>query len=59
MIELLQYNFDHIDFIDEQAGLDFDCPLDIHCTYSRDPIPIINMFYVNRYSSFVKSYYNE
>ena len=38
MVELLQYNFDHIDFIDEQAGLDFDCPLDIHCTYSRDQL---------------------
>ena len=38
LIELLQYNFDHIDFIDEQASLNFDCPLDIHCTYSRDQL---------------------
>lgn len=38
LIELLQYNFDHIDFIDEQANLNFDCPLDVHCTYSRDQL---------------------
>jgi len=34
--DLLRYNFDHIDFIDETVDLGFDCPLDAHCTYSRD-----------------------
>ena len=38
MLELLQYNFDNIDFIDEIADLDYDCPLDIHCSYSRDQL---------------------
>jgi len=34
--DLLRYNFDHIDFVDEAVDLGFDCPLDAHCTYSRD-----------------------
>jgi hypothetical protein len=38
LIELLNYNFDHIDFIDESIDLGFDCPLDLHCTYTRDQI---------------------
>ena len=38
LIELLKYRYDHIDFIDEPTCLGFDCPLDIHCTYTRDQI---------------------
>ena len=38
LIELLQYNLNHIDFIDEPVDLGFDCPLDLHCTYTRDQI---------------------
>ena len=36
--ELLQYSLNHIDFIDEPVELGFDCPLDLHCTYTRDQI---------------------
>ncbi len=36
LIELLQYKYDQIDFIDEPVYLGFDCPLDLHCTYTRD-----------------------
>lgn len=36
--ELLQYNFNHIDFIDEKVNLGFDSPLDLHCTYTRDQL---------------------
>ena len=32
---LLKYQFDHIDFIDSSTDLGFDCPLDVHCTYSQ------------------------
>lgn len=35
---LLQYRFDKIDFIDEPVELGFDCPLDLHCTYTRDQL---------------------
>ncbi len=35
---LLQYNFNRIDFIDEPVDLGFDCPLDLHCTYTRDQL---------------------
>jgi hypothetical protein len=38
LIELLKYNYNHIDFIDEPVDLGFDCPLDLHCTYTRDQI---------------------
>ena len=38
LIELLQYNYSRIDFIDEPVELGFDCPLDLHCTYTRDQL---------------------
>ena len=38
LIELLEYRLDRIDFIGEPADLGFDCPLDLHCTYSRNQI---------------------
>lgn len=38
LIELLDYNYNRIDFIDEQVDLGFDCPLDLHCSYTRDQI---------------------
>ncbi len=38
LLELLEYKFSKIDFIDEPVALGFDCPLDIHCTYSRDQL---------------------
>ncbi len=36
--DLLRYQFDHIDFIDSPVNIGFDCPLDAHCTYTRDQI---------------------
>lgn len=38
IMELLQYQLDRIDFIDEPVDVGFDCPLDLHCTYTRDQI---------------------
>lgn len=38
LVELLQYNLDRIDFIDQSSGLPYDCPLDVYCTYSRDQL---------------------
>jgi superfamily II DNA or RNA helicase len=38
LIELLQYNLNQIDFIDEPVDIGFDCPLDLHCSYTRDQI---------------------
>ena len=35
---LLKYRFELIDFVDSRLDFDFDCPLDLHCTYSRDQI---------------------
>ena len=35
---LLQYRFDRIDFIDAPVNVGFDCPLDLHCTYTRDQL---------------------
>lgn len=38
LMELLKYNYDHIDFIDEPVNIGFDCPLDLYCHYTRDQI---------------------
>lgn len=38
LMALLQYRYDHIDFIDEPVDVGFDCPLDLHCTYTRDQL---------------------
>ena len=38
LISLLRYRFEQIDFIDEPVNLGFDCPLDLHCTYTRDQL---------------------
>ena len=36
--ELLRYKYDRIDFIDMPVDVGFDCPLDLHCTYTRDQL---------------------
>ena len=38
LMELLKYNYNHIDFIDSTPNLGFECPLDVYCTYTRDQI---------------------
>ena len=38
LIELLRYKYERIDFIDEPVDLGFECPLDLHCTYTRDQL---------------------
>ncbi len=38
LCSILRYNFEKIDFIDEEVDLGFDSPLDLHCTYTRDQI---------------------
>lgn len=38
ILDLLYYNYDKIDFVDEPVDFGFDCPLDLHCTYTRDQI---------------------
>jgi len=40
IIELLEYNLNHIDFIDSEVQLGFECPIDVHCTYTRDQLLI-------------------
>lgn len=38
VVEILQYNYEHIDFIDKTVELGSAIPLDLHCTYSTDQI---------------------
>lgn len=38
LLELLAHNYNSIDFIDQPMNLGFPCPLDLHCTYSRDQL---------------------
>ena len=35
LMELLRYQYNHIDFVDSTTDLGFDCPLDVHCTYTQ------------------------
>lgn len=38
IISLLRYNYNRIDFLDAPVDVGFDCPLDLHCTYTRDQL---------------------
>ena len=38
LLEVLNYNYNKIDFIDKVVNIGFDCPLDLYCSYSRDQI---------------------
>ena len=38
LMALLRYQYDRIDFIDAPVDVGFDCPLDLHCTYTRDQL---------------------
>lgn len=38
MLELLDHRLEQIAFVDKSADLGFPCPLDIHCSYSRDEV---------------------
>lgn len=44
--ELLQYKYEKIDFIDKDVEVGFDCPLDLHCTYTRDQL-LVAMDFLN------------
>ncbi len=45
LVALLEYNYSRIDFVDEPVNLGFDCPLDLHCTYTRDQLMIAMDYY--------------
>ena len=38
IVDLLKYQYNRIDFIDSPVDIGFDCPLDLHCAYSRDQL---------------------
>lgn len=38
IIEILKYNLENIDFVDESNDFPYACPLDLHCKYSVDQI---------------------
>jgi hypothetical protein len=38
--DILRYQLDNIDFLWRENDLDFECPLDLYCTYSRDQIMV-------------------
>ena len=38
MLEILEYCYEKIDFVDDEVEVGFECPLDLHCNYSRDQI---------------------
>ncbi len=46
LLDLLRWQLDHIDFVDEPVDLGFACPLDLHCQYTRDQI-FVGLDYLN------------
>ena len=38
LIDLLYLRLAEIDFVDEHVPLGFECPLDLHCNYTRDQV---------------------
>ena len=46
LMEMLQYCKDQIDFIDTPSSLPYDCPLDVHCTYSQRQL-LVALDYLN------------
>ncbi len=38
IVDLLSYNYEHIDFIPKPIDLGYETPLELHCTYTRDQI---------------------
>ncbi|MBP1995825.1 DUF3427 domain-containing protein [Paenibacillus eucommiae] len=38
IIDILTYNYEHIDFVDESNDFPYTCPLDLHCKYSTDQV---------------------
>lgn len=47
LLELLMVCYNKIDFVDEKVDLGFDCPLDLHCTYTRDQLLAAVDYYTN------------
>lgn len=45
VIDILKTNKDYIDFIEEKIDLGFPCPLQLHCSYSRDEILAATGYY--------------
>lgn len=45
LLELLQYNLNHIDLVDELVDIGFDFTLDLHCTYSMRQIATAMGYY--------------
>ena len=46
LLALLQYCKDQIDFIDTPSSLPYECPLDVHCTYSQRQL-LVALDYIN------------
>ena len=38
ILDLLNYKYENIDFIDKPVQVDYVCPLNVHCSYTRDQI---------------------
>lgn len=45
ILEILNYNYNKIDFVDEAIDLGYESPLDLHCTYTRDQILVAMDFF--------------
>lgn len=38
ILDILKYNYAHVDFVSKPNSFPFPCPLDVHCRYSTDQV---------------------
>ena len=48
-LQLLEYAFEHINIVGQVANLKYDCPLEVHCTYTRAQI-LAGLDFLENYS---------
>lgn len=46
LMELLRYRLEQIDLVGDPVDLGFDCPLELHCTYTQDQL-LVAMDFMN------------
>jgi len=48
LLQLMAYQYQHIDFVDKPVDLGFACPLDLYCSYTMDQILVALGRYTER-----------
>jgi len=55
LLSLLRYQYAHIEFVDKPLDLNFECPLDLYCSYTLDQILVA----LGRHTSIHRTHFQE